>query len=150
MNNEGKSLLGKTISGRRDYKFTDISNLIKENDLKFKIYNTKNRKVEEIIPVKEGHIGMYCCGPTVYKFAHIGNLRTYISEDLLRRALEIYGYKVKHVMNVTDVGHLVSDGDTGEDKMEKSAKEMDMDAWHIAKHYFDEFRKDMDHLNILY
>lgn len=146
--NDEMSLLGKTIPGRGNYKFTDITQFIKDNDLKFTIYNTKDRKIEEIVPVVPGHIGMYACGPTVYKYAHIGNLRTYISEDILRRALSMYGYKVKHIMNVTDVGHLVSDADTGEDKMEKSAKEMNMNAWEIAKFYFDAFRRDMDDLNI--
>ena len=147
--NKEMSLLGKTIPGRKDYTFTDISEFVKKNDLKFSMYNTKNRKVEEIIPHAAGKIGMYACGPTVYKYAHIGNLRTYISEDILRRALTMYGYKVKHIINVTDVGHLVSDSDEGEDKMEKSAKEMNMNAWEIAKFYFDAFRKDMENLNIL-
>ncbi|NLM06091.1 MAG: cysteine--tRNA ligase [Tissierellia bacterium] len=148
MDSNNKSLLGKTIAGNDEFKVTDISSFIKEQDLKFCIYNTKSRKVEEIVPVTPGKIGLYACGPTVYKYAHIGNLRTYISEDILKRVLMMYGYKVKHIMNVTDVGHLVSDADEGEDKMEKSAKEMNMDAWEIAKYYFDEFRRDMKYLNI--
>ena len=147
--NKELSLLPKTIPGKNKKIFTDITDLIDKNNLKFCIYNTKNRKVEEIIPVSPGKIGMYACGPTVYKYAHIGNLRTYISEDILRRALEIYGYKVKHIVNITDVGHLVSDGDDGEDKMEKSAKELNMNAWEIAKFYFDAFKKDMEYLNII-
>jgi cysteinyl-tRNA synthetase len=91
---------------------------------------------------------MYCCGPTVYNTAHIGNLRTYISEDVLVRAIRACGHTVKHVMNITDVGHLVSDADTGEDKMEKGAAREGKSVWQIAEHYTQEFRANMKALNI--
>ena len=86
-----------------------------------KLFNTLNKKVEEFIPNVEGEVKIYTCGPTVYHYAHIGNLRTYICEDILEKYLRYLGYKVNRVMNITDVGHLKSDGDTGEDKMVKSA-----------------------------
>ena len=86
-----------------------------------KIYNTLTKTVEEFVPHEDGKVNMYTCGPTVYHFAHIGNLRTYIFEDILEKGLRYLGYSVKRVMNITDVGHLTSDGDTGEDKMEKGA-----------------------------
>ncbi len=140
-------LLGKTIPGKTDYHFTDLKDFVEEKGIKFRIYNTRTKEIQEFIPVKPGHAGMYTCGPTVYKDAHIGNLRTYISEDILKKALIMYGYKVKHVMNITDVGHLTDDADEGEDKMEKSAREMKMDAWHLAKYYFDKFRSDFESLN---
>jgi cysteinyl-tRNA synthetase len=92
---------------------------------------------------------MYTCGPTVYDYAHIGNLRTYIFEDILRRVLLFNGYQVKHVMNITDVGHLTSDADTGEDKMEAGARRTGKTAWEIAEYYTEEFRKDLKRLNIL-
>ena len=82
-----------------------------------KLYNTLTKKVEEFIPHDEGIVRMYTCGPTVYHYAHIGNLRTYISEDVLEKGLKFIGYDVKRVMNITDVGHMVGDGDSGEDKM---------------------------------
>ena len=81
------------------------------------LYNTLTKRVEEFIPNEEGKVKMYTCGPTVYSYAHIGNLRTYISEDILEKSLKFLGYDVERVMNITDVGHLVGDGDTGEDKM---------------------------------
>ncbi len=87
-----------------------------------KIYNTLTKKVEEIIPHEEGKIKMYTCGPTVYNYAHIGNLRTYIFEDIFEKALRYLGYDVERVMNITDVGHMTSDADEGEDKMLKSAE----------------------------
>jgi len=93
-------------------------------------------------------VSMYCCGPTVYNTAHIGNLRTYISEDVLVRAIRACGHTVKHVMNITDVGHLVSDADTGEDKMEKGAAREGKSVWQIAEHYTQEFRANMKALNI--
>ena len=83
-----------------------------------KLYNTLNKKIEDFIPFEEGHVKMYTCGPTVYHFAHIGNLRTYIFEDVLEKGLEYLGYDVTRAMNITDVGHLSSDSDYGEDKME--------------------------------
>ena len=90
--------------------------------MKVYLYNTMSRVVEEFKPITEGFVGLYGCGPTVYDYAHIGNLRTYIFEDTLKRVLRHAGYKVKHVMNITDVGHLTGDGDEGEDKMAKSAQ----------------------------
>lgn len=87
-----------------------------------RLYNTLSRKIEEFIPINPPKVGMYSCGPTVYNYQHIGNLRTYVNNDILKRVLLLNGFKVLHVMNITDVGHLVSDADTGEDKMEKSAK----------------------------
>ena len=98
-----------------------------------KLYDTYTRTLREFEPLNPPEVGLYTCGPTVYDYAHIGNLRTYIFEDLLRRTLEFDGYRVKHVMNVTDVGHLVSDADTGEDKMEKGSKRTGLTAWQIAE-----------------
>ena len=89
---------------------------------KFKFYNTLTRNIDTVIPHEDGKIAMYTCGPTVYHYAHIGNLRSYIMEDVLEKALRYVGYDVKRVMNITDVGHLSSDADTGEDKMLKGAK----------------------------
>ncbi len=114
-----------------------------------KLYNSKTRKKEVFKPIKDKKVGLYTCGLTVYDFAHIGNLKTYLFEDLLKRTLLYNGYDVKHVMNITDVGHLVSDDDTGEDKVEKSAKEKKMDAWELTEYYTEKFKKDMASLNIL-
>lgn len=113
-----------------------------------KLYNTMSRRIEDFVPLKENEVGMYCCGPTVYNFAHIGNLRTFIFEDLLRRTLEVAGYDVKHVMNITDVGHLTGDGDEGEDKLNKRSKETGRTVWDIAKFYTDAFMEDERKLNI--
>lgn len=115
---------------------------------KIYLFDTYTREVREFQPLEAGKVGLYTCGPTVYNFAHLGNMRTYIFEDLLRRMLEFNGYEVKHVMNITDVGHLVSDGDTGEDKMEKGSRRTGKTAWEIAEFYADEFRKDMARLSI--
>ncbi|MBI5412660.1 cysteine--tRNA ligase [Candidatus Peregrinibacteria bacterium] len=112
------------------------------------LYNTLTRQKEELKPLKRGTIGLYCCGPTVYNYAHIGNLRTFLFEDFLRRALEFSGYKVNQVMNITDVGHLTSDADEGEDKMAKGAKREHKTVWEIAKEYTDAFFADVDALNI--
>ena len=114
-----------------------------------KLYNTMSRRIEEFVPIKEGHASMYCCGPTVYNYAHIGNLRTYIFEDLLHRTLSAAGYEVRHVMNITDVGHLTGDGDDGEDKMEKSARQAGKSVWDIAAFYTDAFFSDEKDLNII-
>ncbi len=114
-----------------------------------KLYNTMSRRIEEFVPIKEGHASMYCCGPTVYNYAHIGNLRTYIFEDLLHRTLAAAGYEVRHVMNITDVGHLTGDGDDGEDKMEKSARQAGKSVWDIADFYTDAFFSDEKDLNII-
>ena len=117
--------------------------------MKVQLYNTMSRKVEDFVPLKDNFVGMYGCGPTVYNYAHIGNLRTYIFEDTLKRMLVHAGFKVKHVMNITDVGHLTGDGDDGEDKMTKSARESGKSVWDIAKFYTDAFFKDYDALNII-
>ncbi|HLC62776.1 MAG TPA: cysteine--tRNA ligase [Candidatus Nanoarchaeia archaeon] len=114
-----------------------------------KLYNTLTRKKEIFKPLKKEKVGLYTCGPTVYDYAHIGNLRTYIFEDFLKRTLLFNGFKVKHVMNITDVGHLTSDGDTGEDKLEKGAKREGRSAWEIAEFYTEAFKKDISKLNIL-
>ena len=113
-----------------------------------KIYNTLNRKKEPFRPQKDKRISLYTCGPTVYWYAHIGNLRTYIFEDLLKRTLEYQNYKVKHAMNITDVGHLTSDQDTGEDKMIKGAKREKKTVWEIADFYTKAFKEDSEKLNI--
>ena len=114
-----------------------------------KLYNTMTRSVEEFIPIKEGEVSMYCCGPTVYNYAHIGNLRTFIFEDILKRTLSWDGYKVKHVMNITDVGHLTGDGDEGEDKLKKRSRETGKSVWDIAAFYTDAFFHDEESLNII-
>ncbi len=113
-----------------------------------KIYNTLTRQKEELKPLNKDYVGIYSCGPTVYQYAHIGNLRTYIFMDELRRVLKRNGYTLKHVMNITDVGHLTSDGDEGEDKMAKSARIMKKDPYEIAAYFTDVFLKDIDRLNI--
>ena len=113
-----------------------------------KIYNTLTRNIEQFIPRDKDNVTMYTCGPTVYHYAHIGNLRTYIMEDILEKTLNYIGYKVNRVMNITDVGHLSSDADTGEDKMLKGAKRENKSVLEIAKFYTDEFKKDCDKLNI--
>lgn len=112
------------------------------------IYNTLTKKIEKIVPNEEGKIAMYTCGPTVYHFAHIGNLRSYIMEDVLEKALRYEGYDVKRVMNITDVGHLSSDADEGEDKMLKGAKREHKTVMEIAKFYTDAFFNDCAKLNI--
>ncbi len=114
-----------------------------------KLYNTLTRKKDDFKTLDGSDtVRMYSCGPTVYNYAHIGNLRTYVFMDLLRRALRYEGYNVKGVMNITDVGHLTDDGDNGEDKMAKTAREQKKDPWQIAKYYTDIFMKDFGRLNI--
>lgn len=113
-----------------------------------KIYNTLTRTKEEFKPILDNNVGMYCCGPTVYNYAHIGNLRAYIFDDILRRTLLYNNFKLKHVMNLTDVGHLTSDADEGEDKMLKGAKREGKTVWEVAQFYTDAFMKDMGALNI--
>ena len=114
-----------------------------------KLYNTLTRQKEIFKPIKGKKVGLYTCGPTVYDFAHIGNLRTYIFEDILKRALLYNGYKIKHAMNVTDVGHLVGDSDGGEDKIEVGARREGKDPLAIARRYETQFFKDLAELNIL-
>lgn len=116
---------------------------------KLRIYNTLTRTKEELKTIEPGTVKMYCCGPTVYNFAHIGNLRAYFFEDILKRVLLYNGYNVEHVMNITDVGHLVSDDDEGEDKMEKGSAREGKTVWEIANFYTEAFKKDISLLNII-
>ena len=113
-----------------------------------RLFDTWERRVRTFEPLEAGKVGVYVCGPTVYNFAHIGNLRTYLFEDLLVRVLRTNGYAVNHVMNITDVGHLTSDADTGEDKMELGSKRTGMTAWELAAHYTAAFQRDLERLNI--
>lgn len=113
-----------------------------------KLYNTLTRKKEDFSPMDGKCVRMYSCGPTVYNYAHIGNLRTYIFMDLLRRTLRYEGYKIKGVMNITDVGHLLSDSDDGEDKMQKAAREQNKNPYEIAEYYTKVFFEDLAKLNI--
>ena len=117
--------------------------------MNLRLYDTYSRTLRDFTPLVAGEVGLYTCGPTVYDYAHIGNLRTYLFEDILRRVLEFNHYHVRHVMNITDVGHLVSDGDEGEDKMEKGARRTGMTAWEIAAFYTTAFQADLARLNIL-
>ncbi len=114
-----------------------------------KLYNTMTRSVEEFVPIVPGKVSMYCCGPTVYNYAHIGNLRTYIFEDLLHRTLLRAGYELCHVMNITDVGHLTGDGDDGEDKLGKRSRETGRSVWEIADFYTKAFFADEKDLDII-
>ncbi len=114
-----------------------------------RLYDTFTRTLRDFKPLQEPEVGLYTCGPTVYDYAHIGNLRTYIFEDILRRSLSFNGYKIRQVMNITDVGHLVSDADTGEDKMEKGSRRTGKSAWEIADFYTKAFQDDLQSLNIL-
>lgn len=116
---------------------------------KLKFYNTLTRKKEDFIPLAPPTVTMYSCGPTVYNYAHIGNLRTYVFMDELRRVLKYCGYTTRSVMNITDVGHLMSDGDDGDDKMQSAAKKQNKTPEEIAAFYSDVFFKDLERLNIL-
>jgi cysteinyl-tRNA synthetase len=111
-------------------------------------FNTLGRELQEFTPLPTNHVGMYTCGPTVYGRAHIGNLRAYTFADIARRVLEYAGYNVKHVMNITDVGHLTSNADEGEDKLQKAARETHQTAWEISKKWTTQFLKDVKELNI--
>lgn len=113
-----------------------------------RLYNTLTKKIEPLIPNKPEEVNIYTCGPTVYHYAHIGNLRTYIFEDILVKGLRYVGYKVNRVMNITDVGHMTSDADTGEDKMLKGAKREHKTVYEVADFYTNEFLKDINNLNI--
>lgn len=114
-----------------------------------KLYNTLNRKKEKFEPIEKGKVGIYSCGPTVYWYQHIGNIRAYINWDVLKRVLLFNGLDVKHVINVTDVGHLTSDEDEGDDKIEKAALKENKKAEEIAKHYYDAFVSDLNKMNII-
>jgi cysteinyl-tRNA synthetase len=117
--------------------------------MKIYLYNTLGYSKQEFKPIKDNEVSIYGCGPTVYNYQHIGNMRTYIFEDLLKRMFLYNGYKVKHVDNITDVGHLTSNADEGEDKMEEGAKREGKTVWDIAKFYTEEFMLDLKRLNIL-
>lgn len=114
-----------------------------------RLFDTYTRSLRNFAPLRPPEVSLYTCGPTVYDYAHLGNLRTYIFEDLLHRVLAFNGYRVKHVMNLTDVGHLVSDADTGEDKMEQGSRRTGKSAWEIAEFYTQAFKDDLGHLHIL-
>ncbi|PJB88480.1 cysteine--tRNA ligase, partial [Candidatus Roizmanbacteria bacterium CG_4_9_14_0_8_um_filter_34_12] len=114
-----------------------------------KLYNTLSRKIEEFKPLNPPNVSLYTCGPTVYDYTHIGHMRTYTNNDFLKRTLNFLGYKVKHVLNITDVGHLTGDDDSGEDKLEKGAKKTNRSVWDVAKFYTDFFFKTTDALNII-
>ena len=116
--------------------------------MQIKLYNTLNKQKNDFVPLNGNEVRIYSCGPTVYSYAHIGNFRTYVFMDNLRRVLKYNGYTLKHVMNITDVGHLESDGDEGEDKMEKAAKKEKKSPYEIADFYTKAFFKDMEKLNI--
>lgn len=112
-----------------------------------KLYNTLTRKLEDFKPINIDEVRIYTCGPTVYSRSHIGNLAAYVYWDLLIRTMRLEGYKVKRVMNITDVGHLTSDGDTGEDKLEKGARLSGKTVWEVADHYTKLFLDDMKKIN---
>lgn len=114
-----------------------------------RLHNTLTRKIQDFKPLKENEVTLYTCGPTVYDFAQLGNLRSFVFEDTLRRVLQASGYNVRHVMNITDVGHLVSDEDEGEDKLEKGAAREGKTVWDLAAYYIDRFKSDVKKLNIL-
>lgn len=113
------------------------------------LYNTQSKKIEEFAPQKEGQVSFYACGPTVYDYTHIGHMRKYIGDDLLRRTLSYLGYDVTHVMNITDVGHLTNDSDEGDDKFEKKAQGEGKSVWEIAQFYTDYFHTSMHAVNVL-
>jgi cysteinyl-tRNA synthetase len=113
-----------------------------------KLYNTKSKQLEVFVPEKDGHVGIYSCGPTVYHFQHLGNMRAVIFADILRRMFTSTGYDVTHVINITDVGHNIDDNDTGEDKMEKGARREGKSVWEIAKMYTDAYFSDLTMLGV--
>ena len=117
--------------------------------MSLKFFNSDGRCLQEFVPVGKGQVGLYCCGPTVYNYAHIGNLRAYTVWDVLRRSLEYLGFGVKHVMNITDVGHLSDDADGGEDKMLRGARRQGRSVWEIAEYFTAAFMEDLERLNIL-
>jgi cysteinyl-tRNA synthetase len=114
-----------------------------------RLFNTMTKEVEDFVPFFEGNVSMYCCGPTVYDSTHLGHLRKYTMDDVLRRTLQFMGYKVKHVMNITDVGHLTDDADMGEDKLEKGARRSGKTVWEVAEYYTQIFHESMQAMNVL-
>lgn len=110
------------------------------------LYDTYERRLRPFTSLEPGRAGLYACGPTVYDYAHIGNLRTYLFGDTLRRVLQLNGFEVRHVVNITDVGHLTSDADSGEDKMEKGSRRTARSAWEIAAYYTEAFQRDLERL----
>ena len=114
-----------------------------------KLFNTLSRQIEEVQPIRENHIGFYACGPTVYDYAHIGHMRKYTMDDVLVRTLGSVGFTVEHVMNITDVGHLVSDDDAGEDKMEKGARKYGKSVWDVAHEFEAFFWKSIDAMKLV-
>ena len=122
---------------------------ILDSSMTLRLFDTYTRDLRDFEPLDPAEVRVYACGPTVYNYAHIGNLRTYLFEDVMRRVLEFNGYKVRHVMNITDVGHLVSDADTGEDKMEIGSQRTGKSAWEIAEEYTQAFKDDLWQLSIL-
>ncbi len=115
---------------------------------KLRLFNSLTRKIEDFRPVHDGEARVYTCGPTVYNYPHIGNMRAYVFADVLGRTLSWKGYELKHIINITDVGHLTDDGDAGEDKMERMAAERAQSIWDIARHYTEAFKSDVRALNI--
>lgn len=113
------------------------------------LYDNWERQLRPFQAIRSDWVGLYCCGPTVYDYAHIGNLRTYLFEDILRRTLQFNGYTVRHIVNITDVGHLVSDADEGEDKMERGSRKSGKSAWEIADYFSAVFKNDLPTLNML-
>ena len=113
-----------------------------------KLFNSLTRQLEEFRPVHPGEARVYTCGPTVYNYPHIGNMRAYVFADVLGRTLSWKGYKLTHVINITDVGHLTDDADAGEDKLEKAAAERAQSIWEIARHYTEAYWADIKALNI--
>lgn len=114
-----------------------------------KLYNTLSRSIEELQPLKPPVVTMYCCGPTVYDYTHIGHMRKYVMDDILKRTLQYLGFEVKHVLNVTDVGHLSDDTDSGEDKLEKGARKQNKTVWYVAKEFTNFFHETMQKVNVL-
>jgi cysteinyl-tRNA synthetase len=126
-----------------------VAFFISGDPMTLKLYDTWERRLRPFAPLEPGRAGLYACGPTVYDHAHIGNLRTYLFGDTLRRVLRLNGIEVRHVVNITDVGHLTSDADLGEDKMEKGSRRTGRSAWDIAAFYTDAFQRDLERLRIL-
>jgi cysteinyl-tRNA synthetase len=124
--------------------------LKKKSNQPIYLFNTLSREKEIFVPIKSGKVGLYTCGPTVYGFPHLGNMRTYVFEDILKRVLNYNTYKVRHIMNITDVGHLTGDRDMGDDKIEIESKKEGKTAWEIADFYTKVFKEDLNNLNIIF